>query len=310
MRMETPDLWNRIQDNLQEHPERSQRQHYKDAPHPLRRFPYAHTIRGMAAAAAAVIAFAVLIPWHVFNPILHSEITNDSGGLEDAADAQPEAAAETRDTFSETLVQSETAFLTHADSAALSYSQLALTPYDPLPVPDRARTVPEDAMYFSESILGDTELLCQATITDVRLITDQDGTATNISYDVTLDQVYYSQDYVTEKDHMVVNAPIIQASSDSGAAGHVLYQMQTSSSYLLPLKKQGGSWELLCASAPQVQITGDGAYLFHSGYTTLADSRSRIVIGNQEGANDYYYDRMLLRDDDDFLSDFIMLTRR
>ena len=34
-----------------------------------------------------------------------------------------------------------------------------------------------------------------------------------------------------------------------------------------------------------------------------------INCGIAESANDYYYDKMLLRDDDGFLGDFIALTK-
>ena len=55
-------------------------------------------------------------------------------------------------------------------------------------------------------------------------------------------------------------------------------------------------------------MTGDGAYLFHSGYASLVTEDTSVVIGIQEGENDYYYDRMLLREDGNFLSDFVSLV--
>ena len=73
---------------------------------------------------------------------------------------------------------------------------------------------------------------------------------------------------------------------------------------------EDGVWELLYPFAPQIQVTGDGAYLFHSGYASLVSSEASVVIGSQEGESDYYYDRMLLRDDDNFLSDLISLVER
>ena len=55
-------------------------------------------------------------------------------------------------------------------------------------------------------------------------------------------------------------------------------------------------------------MTGDGAYLFHSGYVSLVNDTTDVVIGSQEGENDYYYDRMVLRNDEDFLSQLVSLV--
>ena len=60
-----------------------------------------------------------------------------------------------------------------------------------------------------------------------------------------------------------------------------------------------------CFLCPQIQVAPGGGYLFHSGYASLIDDSAFVVVGQQEGDNDFYYDRMLLREDSDFLSDLI-----
>lgn len=351
-RLETPDLWSRIEKNLNEHPDRNLELHHnliqpdleirtsddsknrQNRPSPASRqtdwhLLSARAVSGLAAAAAAVILFVVLAPWQNHDLPIHSggmaetaaeapdiwageNTTRETEGIRPSADGALTMSPPpvNYDSPEESTTAGKAQIPPSSSTDALFYSQLTPTPLAPLTVPDCAQTVPEDAVYFSEDILGDTELLCQGTVTASRLETDETGSAVTVSYDIALDQVYYSQDYLMTAS-VTVTAPIIEAVSDSEAESHVLYQLLTGATYLLPLKKdEQECWQLLCASAPQVQLTTDGAYLFHSGYTTLADSRAQVVIGNQEGANDYYYDKMLLREDDDFLTDFIALTRR
>lgn len=194
-----------------------------------------------------------------------------------------------------------------ADRGILSYEDLQLAAYSPLAVPAEAVTVPEDSAYFSEAILGDTGLLCGGTVIDVTLEQDAAGRAVKVVYQISLDQVYYSEDYTTNVETLTVKSPIVETEGDEA---YVLYQLQKGGTYLLPLENRDGVWELLYPFAPQIQVTGDGAYLFHSGYASLVSSDTSVVIGSQQGAGDYYYDRMLLRDDDNFLSDLISLVER
>lgn len=194
-----------------------------------------------------------------------------------------------------------------AVSGVVYYDNLQLAAYQPVAVPENAVTVPEDTEYFSEAILGDTGLLCGGTVKSVELEYNESGKAVKVVYEVTLDKVYYSEDYTAGMDTLTVKSPIVETEGDEA---YVLYQLQEGGTYLLPLEKRDGVWELLYPFAPQIQVTGDGAYLFHSGYASLVSGDTSVVVGNQESANDYYYDRMLLRKDDNFLSDFISLVER
>lgn len=177
--------------------------------------------------------------------------------------------------------------------------------WQPLSVPENAVTVAEDSQYFSEGILGDTELLCGATVTSASLEQDASGRAVKVVYELTLDKIYYSEDYTAGITKLTVKSPIIETDGDEA---YVLYQLKPETTYLLPLKTQDGGWELLYPFAPQIQVTGDGAYVFHSGYASLVTEDTSVMAGDPEGTNDYYYDRMLLREDDNFLSDFVSLV--
>lgn len=187
----------------------------------------------------------------------------------------------------------------------LDYRQLKLAAYRPVKVPEDAMTVPEDSRYFSEAILKDTQLLCRGTVTQVTFERDSLGKAVKVFYEMTLDQVYYAEDYTTGMDTITVKSPIVKTDSDEV---YILYQLQTDGTYLLPLQRNEGDWELLYPFAPQIQVTEDEAYLFHSGYSSLINDETSVVMGSQEGENDYYYDRMVLRQDDTFLSDLVTLV--
>lgn len=320
MHQAAPDLWSRIEGNLKEHPKRvlCQDEEKEEPAIPKNSAPAYHTIYkritfGTAAAAAAVFLLVMVNPWFpsVFPVRKHAEIDMElSGDSEAEAGMKAGMASETTAAFdgnqeTYSVDMAEATENSAPPSGILYYSQLDLASYTSLSLPAGAVTLPEDTMYFSEDILGDTQLLCLGTVTSVSLETDRSGNPAFLVYDIRLDSVCYSEDYTTDLESLTVKGPIIKA--DRGD-NQILYQLQTGASYLIPLKKQSNCWELLFPFAPQVQVTENGAYLFHSGYTSLTNANTFVVVGEQEGANDFYYDRMLLRDDEDFLSDFISLV--
>lgn len=284
-----PDLWDRIEGQLREHPEREIRttQERTAVQEPGTGDSRANQrIRfrrrqwyGLATAAAVMaVTFGV------------SLVRNSGQTPMDQAAGMPDSA--------ETVASSP---------GVVTWKQLSVPAYTALSIPEQARTVPEDAWYFSEDILADTELLCGARIRNVSFEYDSSGNASKVVYDMTIDEVYYAEDYASPAEQIQVKSPIIQTDGDEA---YLLYQLQVDGRYLLPLKKQEGIWELLFPFAPQIQVLEQGGYLFHSGYTSLVDDDTAVVVGQQEAANDYYYDRMLFREDDSFLSDFLTLVER
>lgn len=331
-----PDLWARIEGNLKDHPERAGKAQHAET---IREFPQRKRgktpVYGMAAAAAAILVLVAAVPQldrigggKSAAPMMN-QAAADSDMEAAPMDMAPENTAQGDAAIPETQEMALSSEVTAAENSAensagnsagkakaagaakdlpdgvLSYGQLQLTSWQPLQVPEQAVTVPEDSQYFSEGILGDTELLCGATVISAELETDHSGKAVKVVYELELDQVYYAEDYTAGMDRFTVKSPIIKTDGDEA---YVLYQLLPEGTYLLPLKKQDGDWELLYPFAPQIQVTGEGAYLFHSGYVSLVTEDTSVVIGSQEGANDYYYDRMLLREDDNFLSDFVSLV--
>ena len=316
-----PELWNRIDGKLVDHPEREtitvqveaaekteKTEKIEKTGKNTRRIFAWHPVYGVAAAAAVVIV-AVFADRQAERS-MDFQMQEETMAAYQAAPELAEAGA--AENVQEPAVSGVAGIQEKMGGqgtvgGVLRYEDLSLAAYQPLTVPQKAVTVPEDSEYFSEAILGDTGLLCGGTVTDVSLETDGSGTAVKVVYKISVDQVYYAEDYTTGMESITVKSPIVETEGDEA---FVLYQLQKEGTYLLPLENKDGGWELLYPFAPQIQVTGDGAYLFHSGYTSLADSDASVVIGRQEGDSDYYYDRMLLRKDDNFLSDLISLVER
>lgn len=353
----TPDLWDRIEGRLEEHPERGNakgQEAFAGHDNSIRkqsgwvRFRHRYGYGITAAAAAIAITVGLNVARNSGNMTMGSGAGAMETTMAGAAEATEAAArGELSPAESEAMAAETAANQAYGQDGAVSdgvvsdgavsggtaseqevpspetgrpdstavtlaegvvtWQQLAIADYTALAVPERAVTVPEDSWYFSEDILADTGLLCGARVSKVSFEYDNSGNAVKVVYDLTIDEIYYAEDYVSSGNQIQVKSPIIEAEGDEA---FLLYQLQTGSTYLLPLKRLEGTWELLYPFAPQVQVLKEGGYLFHSGYASLMDSTASVVIGQQQAANDYYYDRMLFRDDDSFLSDFLSLVER
>lgn len=303
------DLWDRIEGQLREHPEREIRTTQKrtavqepetgDSRANQRIRFRRRQWYGLATAAAVM---AVTFGVSLVRNSGQTPMDQAAGAAETTA-----AAAETAAVMDGAAGMPDGAETVASSPGVVTWKQLSVPAYTALSIPEQARTVPEDAWYFSEDILADTELLCGARIRNVSFEYDSSGNASKVVYDMTIDEVYYAEDYASPAEQIQVKSPIIQTDGDEA---YLLYQLQVDGRYLLPLKKQEGIWELLFPFAPQIQVLEQGGYLFHSGYTSLVDDDTAVVVGQQEAANDYYYDRMLFREDDSFLSDFLTLVER
>ncbi len=351
-----PDLWDRIEKGLKEHPRRQETETISDTEpvvwdeksarlmeipdregkRPQKRL---RRIYGMAAAAAAMLALVITVPKMTDKKSEMKSMARDAGqeiiaaetkadignalseaGGEDRAGDRAEYKAEDRTEYkaeagtedragykAEARAEDRAEYQAKAGTTdgILYYEELKLAAYRPMAVPENAVTVPEDSQYFSEAILKDAQLLCGGTVTKVSFEKDSSGKAVKVVYEMTLDQVYYAEDYTAGMETITVKSPIIKTDGDEV---YILYQLQPGGVYLLPLCRKDKDWELLYPFAPQIQVTGDGEYLFHSGYASLVNEATSVVIGSQEGSNDYYYDRMVLRKDEDFLSDLLALA--
>lgn len=327
-RQAAPDLWSRIEEGLKVHPERQMTTKRELDELPAGIFNTAKRKRsriyGLAAAAAAMLALMVVFPrmsgekaaetegaaWDSVQEfakeetemLLENEAEPGAGMLFGTTEkSDTDAGGETQRAMGASLSSGKV----RLPDGVVDYAQLNLAAYQPVTVPENAVTIPEDTQYFSEAILRDTQLLCSGTVKRVFFEEDASQKAVKVVYELALDQVHYAEDYITGEDRIFVKSPIIKTDGDEM---YILYQLQPEGTYLLPLCKNDGGWELLYPFAPQIQVTGDGEYLFHSGYSSLVNDSTSVVIGSQEGRNDYYYDRMVLRKDGEFLSELLALV--
>lgn len=305
----TPDLWERIEEGLKDHGEQENAfydrmsSHGKEASHGRK------AVYSGVTAAAAIFLLLMVIPDRRQDSWTEYYIAEETEGVQ-----APEAGSASGETQT-----SESGFASQ-ETDGLKPRFLELGEYQSLAVPSDALTVPADARYFSEAVLGDTELLCSGTVEEVSLNYDEDGRAVQVVYRLDLQTIYYAQDYISSQESITVVSPLVaaeggdsaglSAASAKGNEVYLLYQLQKEGTYLLPLKSQNGSWELVYPFAPQIQVTEQGDYLFHSGYASLVNLDTQVVPGIPMGSNDYFYDRMLLREDEEFPLELVSLIKK
>lgn len=269
-RQAAPDLWERIEGRLKDYPEREE----SATTHPLQE-PKLHPDKirinakkrmyALAAGCAAVICLVVVIPG-LFSK--DSGLTGLKGSTSDSKSPdyvsgsiiaqETTAAEEFGETFDETFLagdfqESISPETVHDKAGQTEAGQPKAIPDNHsdggviqtktrLTVPEDALTLSSDTAYFSQAILQDTELLCTGTVKDASFVYDDSGRAVGVSYQLSLSQIHYAQDYIAQTDQITVNSPIVRAEGDEA---WLLYQMEPGKTYLLPLKKTEGNWELL-----------------------------------------------------------------
>lgn len=276
MRQSAPDLWSRIERGLDESSRREPVPAWQEENKQKRSFPY-----GMAAAAAAVVLIVVGV----------KGAQGDKGGV-------PWQAMSKTSALQETMAAATTAAASKADMDMMA--EMA---------PDEAGAVYSsgESPEFSEDMLADTAVLCKAAVDDVSFEYDSAGNAAAAIYRVAVQELCFVRDGVETADILEIKSPVMEAGEE---ADTVLYQLQPGENYLLPLKEQDGTWELLFPFTPQIRITDAGGYLFHSGYESLVTEETVPVTVGQEGVNDTFFDRMLLREDEGFLDELIALIEQ
>ena len=178
---DTPELWSRIEENLKEHSERSLTlQREEESRKDRRSWRNWSSVRRRTIFAAGMSAAAVFLLIMAGSPYFDllsvGKKENMAGGsFGDLTESEYMADG------NGAVVNDESLFCTEAGkneipngngwgeeeratSGVLIYSQLNLTDTQPLSIPPQAVCQAEDTMYFSEDILGDTELLCLGTV--------------------------------------------------------------------------------------------------------------------------------------------------
>lgn len=229
--------------------------------------------------------------------------TQNSGQFAPAGITAKDISSE--DTVSEGTVSKNTVSEdTSSELDSVQYENLRLPKTPALLLPEHAIFTSPDGFYFAEERLRDADLLGQMTVTGVSFDTEADGFSHHVVYEMTVDTVLYSENYVNSGQKLEILSPLLGDSTKEA----VLYQLKKGGTYLLPLTYENGSYQLLYPASPQIEVTGDSEYVFHNGWQSLVNDRTRIVHKTPESPEDHYSDRLLLRDDKTFLSNLTALV--
>jgi len=176
-----------------------------------------------------------------------------------------------------------------------------------LTVPENAVTVPADSVYFTEEILAQTDMLAMATVEDAAFATDAQGRAYQLNYNVTVQESLLEEGESGKTGSRIrICSPIV---SDGVPGGKILYQLIPGETYILPLKKNNGEWELISPTSPQIRLHEDGSFEFHTGYTDLINEDTEVVFDTQASDDDFWFDRKVSRSDPDFIPELKELVK-
>ena len=293
---QAPDLWDRIESQLEE---KSPEQITAGNLERKRIRSSRYWVKGLAAAACMFIfVSAVWVSGKVAGQKTAS-LEQVQETVKFAGPQQTAGALETTMAVQETAAQDGS--FTNENSPgyetagilAVDYRTLSLKAAEPLALPPAVKTVDNDR-YFSEAVLSDTGLLCQGRVQQVSFEYDEDGTATAISYQIEVNKILYSEDYMTEGAVVNVKSEIDQ---NAVVGNTVLYALLENRTYLLPLAARDESLWLVFPFAPQIELTDNQEYLFHNGWKSLVNQDSYVVLNNETVPEDTYYDRIYLRKD-------------
>lgn len=282
---QTPDLWQRIEANLEPRKARMQEEDQTGDTYFTRRKPiWSYGIAGALACFCLILAMWIFkMPGsRQAGPIIASETKAPVTDWEEAGSYSNENARN-----------------------ALWYQELPVYGTEAAPPPEDASFLAADAMYFTEDILGQTDLLCMAEVQSVTYEASPDNNTWEAVYDIVIDQTLYAND---SRNHdlksLKVRAPLV----DDGE-GKPLYLMKEGGLYVVPLQEKDGFTYLSFAFAPQIEVTEDHGYVFHTGWKSLTDQQTAVVFCQRQADGDFYFDRMVYREDNQFLCDLTALIQ-
>ncbi|MEG0308117.1 MAG: hypothetical protein RR636_09255 [Clostridium sp.] len=193
---------------------------------------------------------------------------------------------------------------------------------------------------FSEDILNDISIMSKVTLLDIyfkdyKYDTYSDKFEPNgrlhqwdrtVVYEVRIDELYYN-----ECDVKVGDVIKIEDRSFNGwhSTKESLLNLKVNRQYILPLYYAGetilyslddfatgditrdGNYGIAYQFAPQIEVTLDNEYLFHSGWQSLINDKTvDVVMDSETSVENFYNDKMKLRRDDKFIEDLKSLIEK
>lgn len=283
---DTPDLWERISKNLTGAEAREDGDPGKIHETGKKRRKRYRFEAGIAAAACCVIvALGSLTARRLGNP-------GRSGPEMEGAFLQQETAGPAKDVFEK-------------EGGIVYYENLPLGGAH-VQAPAKNTVCTAMDFYFTEEVLKDTSLMVKAAVSKVFYDEESDGRIHNAIYEIEIDKVLYAENHISAGQKIRVKSPLIEG----GDARKPLYGLKEGGTYVLPLKYEDGSYRPVFPYAPQIEVTAESGYVYHNGWHSLVDHRSSVVLMTSQTPGDFYYDRMMLREDPDFLTELIQLVKQ
>jgi|GEM_PF-5055613 len=281
-----------------------------------------HIIGWVAAAAVLVICVPAVFLLTGRNnrqsaqPVYEmAQVYQEEAAAMPAAEALPEKIAkETDEVYEGKLQEAETEYaMNAAEEERPVMMEKAAEAYETAPravlltAPENAVTLPADTEYFTEELLADADMLAIVSVESAAFESDNEGRAYRICYDVTVEESLLEEGESGKKgSRLRILSPIVS----TGAPGDpILYQLVPGETYILPLKKNGGDWELLSPFAPQIRLHDDGSFEFHTGYSSLLNEDTEVVFDQKASEDDFWFDRKVSRSDPDFVEDLTELVK-
>lgn len=266
-------LWEKIESGLEEKPESGV------TSKPAKNVNF----RAAAAWCAVCAAVIIAIPSVILGGAGSDDTANGAAWYENAA---PENVSYDSD---------------GAGEDALSYAELA--PQMVLPpeiaeegVPEETEAIPPNRVYYDDLDLAPThakkpsEPPYAETEGDDFFVEDNVLIETDIIVYAVVDMVYSSGNgtvcYVLsaeDSDKNDMSGITVESASP--------YLLQMNREYILPLKENDDAYSFVFENAPQIECTRDGGVIFHNGWKSLAENSCEVIYP-QNGADDFFYDRM------------------
>lgn len=305
---EAPDLWNRIEKSIDTASSAEKVNGNAQAQpvlaHPDKILPlkkYNKLIFSSAAVILVVLVAVAVTRISFFDKSSFNAADNSGGSFINSESSQSEEKSEKN--FYADLSD------TVSYDMPKAYKDLKLADIQPVRLPTVTVSQSPQTKYFTIEAFADTGLLVQATVQNISFIYNNEKEAHSVVYTVLADNIYYSSaDYPTSKLNsdgsaiLTIISPIVQADDVW------MYPLQVNRTYILPLTvTDNDTISLVFPYAPQIELSLDGFCVFHSGWQVLIDGNTGFLSVDCIHPDDYFYDRMMIRQSSDFVRDLTCL---
>lgn len=218
--------------------------------------------RFTAAAACLAVVFAGAYIWS----------QNDRKDF--SGESNKNSNSVVKDYVSDNSQSEETKKTAYDKNKTISYNKLSFE-HTNSPEYETSYLISGDEYFVRSKVLEETEFFADVTVEKAEIGTSY-GT-----YTLKIHRLISKNGEINEKSITV----------ESSAK----YILQENRSYFIPLKKSGNSYEIVFENAPQIEITLDKQIVYPNVWD-ISDDYNNVIL-DKKNADDFYYDRMRLSDE-------------